>query len=62
MESDRLDTMTCHAYNNAAIIAGIHGGIQGILKIKNKKAYINGCMDHKLNLCGQDFFLKMRQL
>ena len=43
-------------YDNAANMAGIHGGVQAILKGKNKKAIFNGCVDHSLNLCGQHSF------
>lgn len=58
LESDGLDFMMCRAqgYDNAATMAGIHGGVQAILKGKNKKAIFNGCVDHSLNLCGQHSF------
>ena len=58
LESDGLDIMMCRAqgYDNAATMAGIHGGVQAILKEKNKKAVFNGCVDHSLNLCGQHSF------
>ncbi|XP_053569321.1 LOW QUALITY PROTEIN: zinc finger MYM-type protein 1-like [Bombina bombina] len=58
MESDGLDIMMCRAqgYDNAATMAGKHGGVQSILKEKNKKAIFNGCVDHSLNLCGQHSF------
>lgn len=42
-ESDGLD-----------IMAGIHGGVQAI--IKDKKTIFNECVDHSLNLCSQHSF------
>ena len=39
-------------------MSGIHGGVQAILKRRNKKAIFNGCVDHSLNLCGQHSFDK----
>ncbi|XP_040197560.1 zinc finger MYM-type protein 1-like [Rana temporaria] len=58
LESDGLDIMMCRAqgYDNAATMAGIHGGVQSIIREKNKKAIFNGCVDHSLNLCGQHSF------
>ncbi|XP_061469367.1 zinc finger MYM-type protein 1-like [Rhineura floridana] len=58
LESDGLDIMMCRTqgYDNAATMAGIHGGVQAILKGKNKKAIFNGCVDHSLNLCSQHSF------
>lgn len=58
LESDGLDIMMCRAqgYDNAATMSGLHGGVQAILKRKNKKAIFNGCVDHSLNLCGQHSF------
>ncbi|XP_040275768.1 zinc finger MYM-type protein 1-like [Bufo bufo] len=58
LESDGLDIMMCRSqgYDNAATMAGIHGGVQSILKGKNRKAIFNGCVDHSLNLCGQHSF------
>ena len=60
LESDGLDIMMCRAqgYDNTATMSGIHGGVQGILKRKNKKAIFNGYVDHSLNLCGQHSFAK----
>lgn len=58
LESDGLDIMMCRSqgYDNSATMAGIHGGVQAILKRKNRKAIFNGCVDHSLNLCGQHSF------
>lgn len=58
LQSDGLDIMMCRAqgYDNAATMAGIHGGVQAILKGINKKLVFNGCVDHSLNLCGQHSF------
>ena len=58
LKRDGLDIMMCRAqgYDNAATMSGIHGGVQAILKRKNKKAIFNGCVDHSLNLCGQHSF------
>ncbi|KAM9311655.1 zinc finger MYM-type protein 1-like [Gastrophryne carolinensis] len=58
LESDGLDIMMCRSqgYDNAATMAGIHGGVQSILMEKNRKAVFNGCVDHSLNLCGQHSF------
>ena len=40
LKSDGLDIVMCRArgYDNAATMSGIHGGVQAILKRKNKKA------------------------
>ena len=43
-------------YDNAANMAGIHGGVQAIIKAINPKTVFNGCVDHSLNLCGQHSF------
>nr|XP_047132432.1 zinc finger MYM-type protein 1-like [Hydra vulgaris] len=58
LESDGLDIMMCRSqgYDNAATMAGIHGGVQKIISDKNNKAIFNGCIDHSLNLCGQHSF------
>uniref|UniRef100_A0A8C5PE46 TTF-type domain-containing protein n=1 Tax=Leptobrachium leishanense TaxID=445787 RepID=A0A8C5PE46_9ANUR len=58
LENDGLDIMMCRSqgYDNAATMAGIHGGVQAIIKEKNKKAIFSGCVDHSLNLCGQHSF------
>lgn len=44
LEDDGLDIMMCRAqgYDNAATMAGVHGGVQAILKGKNNKAIFNG--------------------
>ncbi|XP_061440730.1 zinc finger MYM-type protein 1-like [Rhineura floridana] len=44
LESDGLDIMmySAQGYDNAATMAGIHGGVQAILKGNNKKAIFNG--------------------
>lgn len=58
LERDGLDIRMCRTqgYDNAATMSEIHGGVQAILKGKNKKAIFNGCVDHSLNLCGQHSF------
>ena len=58
LEKDGLDIMMCRSqgYDNAATMAGIHGGVQALIKEKNKKALFSGCIDHSLNLCGQHSF------
>jgi len=58
LEKDGLDIMMCRAqgYDNASTMAGVHGGVQAIVKERNKKAIFNGCVDHSLNLCGQHSF------
>lgn len=58
LERDGLDIVMCRSqgYDNAANMAGIHGGVQAIIKAKNKKAIFSGCIDHSLNLCGQHSF------
>ncbi|GLV61307.1 hypothetical protein CBL_21129 [Carabus blaptoides fortunei] len=40
LESDGLDIMMCRSqgYDNAAVMSGVHGGVQAIVKAKNKKA------------------------
>ena len=50
LKSDGLDIMMCRAqaYDNAATMSGIHGGVQAILKRKNKKAICNGFVGHSL--------------
>ncbi|CAN7946090.1 unnamed protein product [Ixodes hexagonus] len=58
LERDGLDITMCRSqgYDNAANMAGIHGGVQAIIKGENKKAIFNGCVDHSLNLCGHHSF------
>ena len=58
LEVDCLDVGMCRSegYDNAANMAGIHGGVQAIIKQINPKAVFNGCIDHSLNLCGQHSF------
>lgn len=43
-------------YNNVAIMSGVHGGVQAIIKAKNIKAVFVGCIDNSINLCGQHSF------
>lgn len=38
-------------YFNAAVMKGIHGGVQIIINAKNHKAIVVGCIDHSINLC-----------
>lgn len=58
LENDGLDIMMCRSqgYDNAAVMSGIHGGVQAIIKEKNNKAIFIGCIDHSINLCGQHSF------
>lgn len=58
LENDGLDINMCRSqgYDNAAVMSGIHGGVQAIIKEKNKKAIFIGCIDHSINLCGQHSF------
>ena len=53
-----VDIMICRAqgYDNAATMSETHGGVQAILKRKNKKAIFNRCVDQLFNLCGQHSF------
>ncbi|CAN7983404.1 unnamed protein product, partial [Ixodes hexagonus] len=57
LERDGLDITMCRSqgYNNAAN-GWYAGGVQAIIKGKNKKAIFNGCVDHSLNLCGHHSF------
>ena len=48
LKSTGLDIMIGRAqgYNNAATMSGIHGGVQAILKRKNKIDVFNECVGH----------------
>ncbi|GBP74358.1 Zinc finger MYM-type protein 1 [Eumeta japonica] len=58
LEGDNLDTHLCRAqgYDNAATMAGVHGGVQAIIKEHNPKALFMPCANHSLNLCGVHSF------
>ena len=58
LKVDGLDIKMClsQSYDNAASMAGVHGGVQAIIRQKNPKAVFNGCVDHSFNLCGQHSF------
>ncbi|XP_018396700.1 PREDICTED: uncharacterized protein LOC108774922, partial [Cyphomyrmex costatus] len=58
LKTDDLDIMMCRSqgYDNAAVMSGVHGGVQSIIKTKNNKAIFIGCIDHSINLCGQHSF------
>lgn len=58
LERDGLDALMCcsKVYDSAVNMAGVHGGVQAIIKAKDEKAMFDGCMDHPLNLCGSHFF------
>lgn len=58
IDKDGLDIMRCRSqgYDNAANMSGIHGGVQAIIKSRNRKAVFFGCINHSLNLCGQHSF------
>ncbi|XP_040286004.1 zinc finger MYM-type protein 1-like [Bufo bufo] len=54
LESDGLDINLCRGqgYDNAATMAGIHGGVQSNIREINPKALFVPCANHSLNLCG----------
>lgn len=58
LESDGLDIMMCRCqgYDHAAVMSGVHGGVQVIIKSKNEKALFNGCVNNLVNLCGVHSF------
>ncbi|XP_044151348.1 uncharacterized protein LOC122939347 [Bufo gargarizans] len=58
LEEDGLDISLCHGqgYDNAATMAGIHGGVQAKIKEINPKAFFMPCANHSLNLCGVHSF------
>lgn len=58
LESDNLDIHLCRAqgYDNAATMAGVHGGVQKNIKEINPKALFMPCANHSLNLCGVHSF------
>nr|XP_033788702.1 zinc finger MYM-type protein 1-like [Geotrypetes seraphini] len=58
LDSDGLDINLCRdqGYDNAATMAGIHGGVQAKIKEINPKALFVPCANHCLNLCGVHSF------
>ncbi|CAH2327032.1 zinc finger MYM-type 1-like [Pelobates cultripes] len=58
LEEDGLDISLCcgQGYDNAATMAGIHGGVQAKIKEINPKALFMPCANHSLNLCGVHSF------
>ncbi|CAH2310718.1 zinc finger MYM-type 1-like [Pelobates cultripes] len=58
LEEDGLDISLCRGqgYDNAATMAGIHGGVQAKIKEINPKALFMPCANHSLNLCGVHSF------
>lgn len=44
--------MMCRSqgYGNAAVMSGVCGGVQAIIKAKNKKAIFVGRIDHIINV------------
>jgi hypothetical protein len=58
LESEGLDIQLCRGqgYDNAASMAGIHGGVQQKIKAINPKAVFVPCSNHSLNLCGKHSF------
>ncbi|XP_043288811.1 52 kDa repressor of the inhibitor of the protein kinase-like [Venturia canescens] len=58
LEKDGLNIENCRAqgYDNAASMAGIHGGVQQKIKDINPKALFTPCANHSLNLCGVHSF------
>ena len=53
LEKEKLDFKTCRGTgcNNTAIVARVHGGVQGLLRNINGKANFVPCSNHCLNLC-----------
>ncbi|XP_077341212.1 zinc finger MYM-type protein 1-like [Lithobates pipiens] len=58
LEEAGLDISLCRGqgYDNAATMAGIHGGVQAKIKEINPKALFIPCANHSLNLCGVHSF------
>ncbi|CAH2296492.1 zinc finger MYM-type 1-like [Pelobates cultripes] len=58
LEEDGLDISLCRGqgYDNAATMAGIHGGVQAKIKEINPKALFMPCANHSLNLSGLHSF------
>ncbi|KAK4873255.1 hypothetical protein RN001_015284 [Aquatica leii] len=54
IESDGLDIQNCRgqAYDNAAVMSGIHSGVQTRIKAINLNAQYVACSNHTLNLVG----------
>ncbi|GBP93574.1 Zinc finger MYM-type protein 1 [Eumeta japonica] len=60
---DNLDIHLCRAqgYDDAATMAGVHGGVQAIIKEHNPKALFMPCANHSLNLCEVHSFGSQQQ-
>ncbi|CAH2274965.1 zinc finger MYM-type 1-like [Pelobates cultripes] len=58
LEEDGLDISLCRGqgYDNAATMAGIHGGVQAKIKEIIPNALFMPCANHSLNLCGVHSF------
>lgn len=58
LDQNGLDIQNCTAqgYDNAASMAGIHGGVQKKIKDINPKVLFTPCANHSLNLCGVHSF------
>lgn len=58
LQEDGIDINLCRSqcYDNAATMAGIHGGVQARIREVNKKALFVPCANHSLNLCGVHSF------
>ena len=54
LEKDGIDIQNCRgqAYDNAAVMAGQHTGVQKRIKEINQKAEFVACTNHSLNLAG----------
>lgn len=54
IQADGLDIQNCRgqAYDNAAVMAGVHSGVQTRLKEINPNAQFVPCTNHSLNLAG----------
>lgn len=64
IESDGLDIQNCRgqSYDNAAVMAGRHTGVQARIKEMNLKAEFVACSNHSLNLHMQLLFLRVHLL
>ena len=51
---EKLEFANCRGigFDNAAAMAGVHGGVQRLLRNVNGKSNFIACSNHSLNLCG----------
>lgn len=54
IKSDGLDIQNCRgqAYDNAAVMSGVHSGVQTRIREVNPKSQFVACTNHSLNLVG----------